>query len=67
MSRTYDGYDERYWNKLRNLKTEYIDLYQMHNVKINEYDNIFDKDMAYKALLEVKETGKIKTYRNNKS
>ena len=60
MSRTYDGMMKDVEISLDNFKTEYIDLYQLHNVKFNEYDNIFDKDMAYEALLECKRKGKIK-------
>lgn len=45
---------------LKNLKTDYIDLYQLHNVKPEEYDEIFDDDKAYRALLEAQEEGKIK-------
>ena len=40
---------------LKNLQTDYIDLYQMHNVKPAEYDTIFGEDRAYRALLEAKE------------
>ena len=43
---------------LKNLQTDYIDLYQMHNVKPAEYDTIFGEDRAYRALLEAKEAGK---------
>lgn len=60
MARTYDGMMKDVEISLDNFKTEYIDLYQLHNVKLNEYDNIFDKDMAYEALLECKRKGKIK-------
>ena len=45
---------------LKNLKTDYIDLYQIHNLKLEEYDTIFDDDKAYKALLEAKKEGKIR-------
>ena len=44
---------------LKKLQTDYIDLYQMHNVKPAEYDTIFGEDRAYRALLEAKEAGKI--------
>ncbi|NMM62283.1 aldo/keto reductase [Clostridium sp. P21] len=46
---------------LNNLKTDYIDLYQLHNVKtLEEYNKVLDKDGAYAALLELKEQGKVK-------
>ncbi|MGL5754306.1 MAG: aldo/keto reductase [Paraclostridium sp.] len=60
MSRTYDDMIKDVDISLKNLKTDYIDLYQLHNVKIDEYDNIFNDDMAYKALLDCKKQGKIK-------
>lgn len=60
MSRTYDEMIKDVDISLRNLRTDYIDLYQLHNVKIDEYDNIFNDDMAYKALLDCKNQGKIK-------
>lgn len=60
MSRTYDAMIEDVNISLKNFKTECIDLYQLHNVKPDEYDNIFDDSMAYKALLKCKEEGKIK-------
>jgi uncharacterized protein len=45
---------------LANLKTDYIDLYQLHNVKtIEEYNKVLGEDGAYKALEEYKEKGKI--------
>lgn len=43
---------------LKNLKTDYIDLYQIHNLKPEEYKTIFDENKVYKALLEAKEEGK---------
>ena len=60
MSRNYDDMKRDIDISLKNLKTDYIDLYQIHNLKVEEYNNIFDKDKAYRALLEAKEEGKIK-------
>lgn len=60
MSRDYENMKKDIEISLKNLKTDYIDLYQLHNVKPEEYDNIFEYDMAYRALLEAKEEGKIK-------
>lgn len=60
MSRDYENMKKDIEISLKNLKTDYIDLYQLHNVKPEEYDNIFGDDKAYKALLEAKEEGKIK-------
>lgn len=45
---------------LSNLRTDYIDLYQLHNVKTkDEYEKVLSEDGAYNALLEMKEKGKI--------
>ncbi|MGL5652546.1 MAG: aldo/keto reductase [Paraclostridium sp.] len=60
MSRSYDDMIRDVNISLSNFKTEYIDLYQLHNLKPDEYDGIFDEDMAYEALLKCKEEGKIK-------
>ncbi len=46
---------------LNNLKTDYIDLYQLHNVKtMEEYNKVLSEDGAYEALLKFKNEGKIK-------
>ena len=60
MSRNYEDMKKDIEISLKNLNTDYIDLYQIHNLKIEEYDTIFDDNKAYKALLEAKKEGKIK-------
>ena len=60
MSRTYEDMLKDVDITLENFKTDYIDLYQLHNVKSDEYQNIFNDNMAYKALLDCKSQGKIK-------
>ncbi|MBW4863610.1 MAG: aldo/keto reductase [Paeniclostridium sp.] len=60
MSRTYEDMLKDVNITLKNFKTDYIDLYQLHNVKSDEYENIFNDNMAYKALLDCKSQGKIK-------
>ncbi len=60
MSRDYESMKQDIEISLKNLKTDYIDLYQIHNLKPEEYKTIFDENKAYKALLEAKEKGKIK-------
>lgn len=60
MSRTYEDMIKDVDITLKNFKTDYIDLYQLHNVKSDEYQNIFNDNMAYKALLDCKSQGKIK-------
>lgn len=45
---------------LNNLRTDYIDLYQLHNVKTEEeYSQVLSEDGAYNALIQMKEQGKI--------
>lgn len=60
MSRNYEDMKKDIDISLKNLKTDYIDLYQIHNLKVEEYDTIFNDDKAYRALLEAKKEGKIK-------
>ena len=62
MSRNYEDMKKDIEISLKNLKTDYIDLYQIHNLKIEEYDTIFDDNKAYKALLEAQKEGKIKIH-----
>lgn len=46
---------------LKNLKTDYIDLYQCHLVKeMDQYRQILSENGAYKALVEAKAAGKIR-------
>ena len=43
-----------------NFKTDYIDLYQCHNVsKLEDFNLLISDNGAYKALKEAKENGKI--------
>ena len=45
---------------LKDLGTDYIDLYQVHNVKdCASIDRVFGDDGAYKAFLEMKAAGRI--------
>lgn len=60
MSRSYESMKNDIEISLRNLKSDYIDLYQIHNLKSEEYEDIFNEDKAYRALLEAKSEGKIK-------
>lgn len=46
---------------LRNLKTDCIDLYQLHNVKsVEALKQAFEDDGSYRALLEAQQAGKIR-------
>ncbi len=59
MSRDYNAMKNDVETSLHNLRTNYIDLYQFHNVKPDDFEKIFGENGAYKALLEAKEDGKI--------
>ena len=60
MARTYEQMKKDIEISLYNFKTNYIDLYQMHNVKsIDEFMLIISSDGAYRALKEAKDEGKI--------
>ncbi len=61
MSRDYESMKRDIEISLKNLKTDYIDLYQIHNIKTDEeFATCFGENGAYKALLEAKEAGKIR-------
>lgn len=52
---------EQLENSLRMLRTDYIDLYQMHQVaQEKDYDAALAPGGAYQALLKAKEQGKIR-------
>lgn len=60
MQRSYDGMIEDINISLKNLRTNYIDLYQLHNIKsIEELDLVLSEDGALRALKEAKEKGLI--------
>ena len=44
---------------LTNLRTNYIDLYQIHNPTVDQFKQVIAKGGALEALLEAKATGKI--------
>ena len=55
MSRTYEGMKKDIEISLKNLKTDYIDLYQIHNVSLGE-----DISGALMALEEAKKEDKVR-------
>ncbi len=60
MCRDFDSMEKDIQISLNNLRTDYIDLYQVHNIKdMQQYEAIFSENGAYKALLKAKEEGKI--------
>ena len=44
---------------LRNFRTDYIDLYQVHNPSMEQLDQVIGEGGALEALLEAKNAGKI--------
>lgn len=61
MARTYDGVIEELNTSLKNLRTDYIDLFQFHNVRTKEdLDTVIGENGALKAIKEYKEKGIIK-------
>lgn len=59
MSRDYAGMAEDIKISLNNLCTDYIDLYQMHNLSERDFEYTFSADGAYQALVDAKASGKI--------
>lgn len=60
MSRDKASMEKDIEISLNNLKTNYIDLYQVHNIKNKEqYDKILNENGAYEALVNAKKQGKI--------
>ena len=59
--RTYDGSMKLLETSLKNLQTDHLDTWQLHNVKTQEHmDKIFAKDGAIKALEKAKSEGMVR-------
>ena len=59
--RTYGGTMRLIEESLRRLNTDYLDLYQLHNMRTeSDLDRVFSSGGAIKALEELKEQGVIK-------
>ena len=59
MSRTKDAMAKDIETSLRNQRTDYIDLYQVHNPTMEQLDTVIAPGGALEALLEAKSAGKI--------
>ena len=59
MSRTKEAMAKDIDISLGNLKTHYIDLYQVHNPNMAQLEQVIGPDGALEALLEAKAAGKI--------
>ena len=59
--RTYEGIMKEIDISLRNLRTDYIDVYQLHNIGNEEqWRQVLTKGGALEAVYELKDQGKIK-------
>ncbi len=60
MATDYEAMKLEIETSLKNLKTDHIELYQVHNVKdLDVYKQIMGENGAYRALVEAKAAGKI--------
>lgn len=60
MARDKDSMRSDIETSLKALNTDYIDLYQIHNVKVmSEYEKVTGEGGALEALIEAKKAGKI--------
>ena len=60
MSRTKEAMARDIDISLKNLRTDYIDLYQVHNVTPEQLEQVMAPGGALEALLEAKAAGKIR-------
>lgn len=59
MARTKEAMAKDIDISLKNFRTDYIDLYQVHNPSMEQLDQVLAKGGALEALMEAKEDGKI--------
>ena len=59
MARTKETMAKDIDISLTNLRTDYIDLYQVHNPSVAQLEQVIAPDGALEALLEAKQAGKI--------
>ena len=59
MARTYDAMRVDIEKSLTNLRTDYIDLYQVHNPNAQQLEQVMAEGGALEALFEAKVDGKI--------
>ena len=59
MARTKEGMEKDISISLQNLRTEYIDLYQVHNPSAKDLEQVCTPGGALEALQEAKKAGKI--------
>ena len=59
MSRTKEAMAAEIETSLGNFRTDYIDLYQVHNPSMEQLDQVIGEGGALEALMEAKAAGKI--------
>lgn len=59
MARNKDGMAADIETSLKNLRTDYIDIYQVHNPSLEQLEQVMAPSGALEALIEAKEAGKI--------
>lgn len=59
MARDKENMEKDIGISLANLKTDYIDLYQVHNPSLEQLEQVIGRGGALEALLEAKAAGKI--------
>lgn len=59
MSRTKEAMEKDIEISLKNLRTDYIDLYQIHNPSMDDLDKVLAPGGALEALVEAKAAGKV--------
>ena len=59
MSRDKEGMAKDIDTSLKNLRTSYIDIYQIHNPSLADLEKVLGEGGALEALLEAKASGKI--------
>ncbi len=59
MARNKEGMAEDIDISLKNLRTDYIDLYQIHNPSMEQLDQVIAPGGALEALVDAKKVGKI--------
>lgn len=59
MARTKEAMAADIETSLKNLRTDYIDIYQVHNPNLEQLDQVMAPGGALEALFEAKEAGKI--------
>ena len=58
-ARDYEGMKAEVAASLKNLQTDHIEVYQFHNLPLDDFDKVFGPDGAYKALEEARAEGKV--------